>query len=112
MLEVENGSLRIGGLPSAMAPDLLEEIRRQKEKVLAWLAARFAWEKALEEVAQRWNGLKVRHGNAPWLPGEEDDTLQEAVGEAIRSEDLEAALAAIGRWRGRWDELLRSGKSP
>jgi hypothetical protein len=106
LFEVKDGVLYLGGNQSRMSPDLLDEIRQHKEEILAWLKAMAAKEKTIEEVAASWNEYKARHGDAPWLPTEEDDALQAEVGEAIRNCDLERALRTMEHWRRAREDLL------
>ena len=110
-LEVKDGALHLGGNQSHMAPDLIEEIRQRREEVIAWLTAMAAWEKTLGEVSAKWNAYKESHGDAPWLPAEEDDTLQAEVGEAIRRCDLERALKVMTSWREAWEDLLSADEA-
>lgn len=105
-LELENGRLKIRGSRKKVEPGFLEEIDAQKEKLVSRLEASRAWARTVEEVSGKWNDLKARQGEAPWLPPEEDDALQAEAGKAIRNCDLERALRVMERWRRAWEDSL------
>ena len=104
--ELPNGRLKIRGSRKAVEPGFLKEIDGHKEEIIERLEASCAWQRAVEEIAAKWNEYKARHGDAPWLTEEDDDGLQREVGEAIRAGDLDQALQTIERWKQAWQRLL------
>jgi hypothetical protein len=111
-LEVVGAKIRYEAPPGALDRELKEVGRRHMAEMVDLLShpgklLRAAWGKAVEEVAAAWNDHQARHGDAPWLPEEENDAFHLEVAGAMRREDVEATLDVITRWRRRWTELLR-----
>jgi hypothetical protein len=116
-LDVRDGTLGVrpaGKLP----PDLKAQAAAEKPALVELLsdprrAAAQAWEVAMSDISDRWDGhataARTSGRNPAWL---DDESLTEAIREAIvaskDSSSLGKALEAINAWRAAWLTLLDS----
>jgi hypothetical protein len=111
-LIIDGDAIHICAPKGSVTRDLRQELISRKTEIVhhalqARRTSETRWQCAVERIEHAWNSFHTYYPDAPSV---DDRDLEEAVGDAIRTSNLEAARVAIDSWGSLWSSAIEEFK--